>query len=108
MEGWKSWGVGGEVVGEAGMKAEPAKAEKQREEGERKGSKEGKDGGRLGEQQSKAAGTQTGKKQIFFLLATGKNHLIFLYNKQSSLSERRYREEAHPQKWINAGAENCV
>lgn len=65
---------------EARMKAEPAKAEEGREEG--------KDGGRGGEQQSKAAGPrqkQKGKrKQIFFLLAAGKEPFMFLYNEQSS------------------------
>lgn len=64
---------------EDGMKAEPAKAEEGREEG------------RAQEQHSKAAGTQTEKKgkrkQIFFLLAAGKEPFMFLHNEQNSLSK---------------------
>lgn len=63
---------------EAGMKAEPAKAEGG-----------GGRGGSRGEQPSKAAGTQTEtkrKKTDFFVLSTGGREItfyVFIYNEQN-------------------------
>lgn len=59
---------------EAGMKAEPAKAEEGREEG--------KEGGRGGEQQSKAAGTQTEtkrKKKTDFLSTGSRERTFYVF-----------------------------
>lgn len=75
------------------MKAEPAKAEQRREEG-----KEGREGGRVGgaaEQSSRDLDRK--KKHIFFLLAARKGRLMFLYNKQSSLSKSKDRGRKHVQ-----------
>lgn len=73
------------------MKAEPAKAEHGREEGKEERRKRRREGWGAAEQSSRDPDK---KNRFSFLLAAGKDRLMFLYNKQSSLSKTRDREKA--------------
>lgn len=97
MEGWKSWGVGG--WGGGWNESRASKSREGEGGGERgKGVKRERRREGWGAAEQSSRDPDRKKKQIFFLLAAGKDRLMFLYNKQGSLSKRMDREKAHSRK----------